>query len=254
MYGVRNVGDGRLPGGVCRRKGEVFEKVTLVLAHRGMAASARENTLQAFAAARTVGADGVELDVRCSADGVLVVHHDATLPDGRAVATVRVADLPAWVPTLEAALEECRGLVVDAEIKNLVTEPGFDPEETAARETAALLARLGMVGSSFVSAFSMASIDAAREAEPSVRTGWLTLASYDQVDAIALVAARGHFAVQPRHEVVTPDLVGAASAKGLAVHTWTVDDPERVRFVAGCGVDAIITDVPDVALEALGRR
>lgn len=228
--------------------------MTLVLAHRGMSASAPENTLRAFAAARRVGADGVELDVRSSADGVLVVHHDATLPDGRAIAGVPMADLPAWVPILEDALEECRGLVVDAEIKNLVTEPGFDPEETAARKTAALLVRLGMAGSSFVSAFSMASIDAAREVEPSVRTGWLTLATYDQLDAIALVAARGHAAVHPRHEAVTPDLVAAASTRGLAVHTWTVDDPERIRFVADCGVDAIITDVPDVALEALGRR
>ena len=227
--------------------------MTLVLAHRGMSAAARENTLEAFAAARRVGADGVELDVRCSADGVLVVHHDATLPDGRPVAAVAMADLPSWVPTLEAALEECRGLVVDAEVKNLVTEPGFDPEERAARETATLLARLGMAASSFVSAFSMASIDAAREAEPSVRTGWLTLASYDQLDAIALVAARGHTAVQPRHEAVTPDLVAAASARGLAVHTWTVDEPERIRSVVRSGVDAVITNVPDVALEALGR-
>ena len=253
MYGVRNVGDRTLPPGVCRRKGRGVETLTLVLAHRGMTARWRENTLQAFADARTVGADGVELDVRCSADGVLVVHHDATLPDGRPVATVRVADLPSWVPTLEAALEECRDLVVDAEIKNLVTEPGFDPEETAARETATLLARLGMA-SSFVSAFAMASIDAAREAEPSVRTGWLTLASYDQQDAVSLVAARGHAAIQPRHEAVTPDLVAAASARGLAVHTWTVNDPGRIRFVADCGVDVVITDAPDVALEALGRR
>lgn len=228
--------------------------MTLVLAHRGVAARARENTLQAFADARAVGADGVELDVRRSADGVLVVHHDAALADGRAVAAVPAADLPAWVPTLEEALEECRGLVVDAEIKNLVTEAGFDPGETAARETAALLARLGMAGTSFISAFSMASIDAAREAEPSVRTGWLTLAAYDQVAAVDLVAARGHSAVQPRHEAVTPGLVAVAAARGLEVHTWTVDHPERVRFVAGCGVDAVITDVPDVALEALGRR
>jgi glycerophosphoryl diester phosphodiesterase len=228
--------------------------VTLVLAHRGMPAGCRENTLDAFAAARTVGAHGVELDVRCTADGILVVHHDAALPDGRPLTAVLVGDLPAWVPTLEAALEECRGLVVDAEIKNLVTEPGFDPEERAARQTAALLARLGMAASSFVSAFSMASIDAAREVEPSVRTGWLTLASYDQLDAIALVAARGHAAIQPRHEAVTPDLVAAASARGLAVHTWTVNDPERIRYVADCGVDALITDVPNIALEALGHR
>lgn len=224
-----------------------------VLAHRGMSARYRENTLEAFAAARAVGADGVELDVRRSADGVLVVHHDPLLPDGRALAAVPTSELPPEVPTLEDALEVCRGMVVDAEIKNLVTEPGFDPEETAAQETATLLVRLGMAGSAFVSAFAIASVDAARAAEPSVPTGWLTLASYDQLDALALAAARGHAALQPRHEAVTSDLVAAARAKGLQIHTWTVDDPERIRYVADCGVDIVITNVPDVALEALGR-
>ena len=227
--------------------------MTIVLAHRGIWATHRENTLEAFAAARAVGADGVELDVRCSADGVLVVHHDPTLDDGRAIADVRASDLPAWLPTLEAALEECRGLVVDAEVKNLVTEPGFDPEESTARGAAALLARMGMAGSAFVSAFAIASIDAAREAEPSAATGWLTLAAYDQLDALALAAARGHTALQPRHEAVTPELVAAVHARGLQVHTWTVDDPERIRYVADCGVDVVITNVPGAALEVLGR-
>lgn len=227
--------------------------MTIVLAHRGMSTTHRENTLDAFAAARAVGADGVELDVRCSADGVLVVHHDAVLADGRVVAGVRAAELPGWVPTLEAALETCRGMVVDAEVKNLVTEPGFDPEESVARGTAALLVRMGMTGSAFVSGFSIASVDAAREAEPSVRTGWLTLATYDQADALALAAARGHAALQPRHEAVTADLAAAVHGRGLQVHAWTVNDPDRVRLLAGWGVDVVITDVPDRALAALGR-
>lgn len=226
----------------------------LVLAHRGMSTTHRENTLAAFAGARDVGADGVELDVRRTGDGALVVHHDPTLDDGEPLAALRASELPGWLPTLEAALEECRGLVVDAEVKNLVTEAGFDPGEAAARQAAALVARMGMAGSAFVSSFSMVAIDAAREAEPSVRTAWLTLAAYDQADAVALAAARGHAAVQPRHEAVTPELVAAAHGRGLAVHAWTVDDPARIRYVAACGADAVITNRPDVALDALGRR
>ncbi|MFP5377237.1 MAG: glycerophosphodiester phosphodiesterase [Acidimicrobiia bacterium] len=226
----------------------------LVLAHRGMATTQRENTLPAFAAAREVGADGVELDVRRTADGALVVHHDPTLDDGALLAALSASQLPAWLPTLEAALEECRGLVVDAEVKNLVTEPGFDPEEATARQTAALVARMGMAGSAFVSSFSMTAIDAAREAEPSVRTAWLTLAAYDQADALALAAARGHAALQPRHEAVTTELVAATHGRGLALHAWTVDDPARIRHLADCGADAVITNRPDVALDALGRR
>ena len=228
--------------------------MTVVLAHRGETASWRENTLEAFAAARAVGADGVELDVRRTADGVLVVHHDPTLPDGRPLAGCRAADRPSWVPTLEAALEECRGMIVDAEVKNLLTEAGFDPQEAAARQTAALLVRMGMAGTSFVSSFSLASVDAAREAEPAVATGWLTLAAYDQLDALALAAARGHAALQPRHEAVTPDLVAAVHARGLAVHAWTVDDPDRIRAMAQAGVDAVITNLPGRARAALEHR
>src|SRR5579862_7815521 len=63
----------------------------LVLAHRGASAVAAENTVAAFAKARELGADGVELDVRRSADGVLVVHHDAALHGGGVIASLTLA-------------------------------------------------------------------------------------------------------------------------------------------------------------------
>lgn len=222
-----------------------------VLAHRGAWGAARENTLEAFRHARALGAHGVELDVRRTGDGVLVVHHDPALPDGRVLAELPRADLPAWVPTLEAALDECTGLLVDAEIKNLPTEPGFDPDEAAAAATAELARRLGVAGRVVVSSFSLASVDAARAAGAGVATGWLTLAAYDQLDALALAAEHGHDALQPRHEAVTPELVAAVHARGMQVHAWTVDDPDRVRWLADAGVDVVITNVADVALAAL---
>lgn len=213
----------------------------------------RENTLDAFRAARDQGADGVELDVRATDDGVLVVHHDPALEDGRPIAHLEASALPSWLPTLEAALEECRGLTVDVEIKNLPTEPSYDPEERTAAAAARMVDGLGLWGSVVVSAFSIATIDAARAAAPAVPTGWLTLAAYDQVEALVLAAGRGHAALQPRHEAVTADLVEAAHGMGIAVHAWTVDDPDRVRQLAAAGVDAVITNVPAVALAALGR-
>ncbi len=77
--GSRNHGEVRLLERAPGRKGRHGENLTLVLAHRGAAAAHRQNTLEAFAAARASGADGVELDVRRSADGVLVCLHDADL-------------------------------------------------------------------------------------------------------------------------------------------------------------------------------
>src|SRR2546423_3094996 len=100
--------------------------MVLILGHRGASAHRPENTLDAFLEARRLGADGVELDVRRTADDALAIHHDATLPDGRRLIDLTVAQLPGSVPLLEAALEVCEGLTVNVEIKNASQEPDFD--------------------------------------------------------------------------------------------------------------------------------
>lgn len=227
--------------------------MTQIWAHRGSTAEARENTLGAFRAARAAGADGVELDVRSTVDGVLVVHHDVALEDGRVIARTGADHLPSWLPTLEAVLEECRGLTVDVEVKNLATEAGYDPEEGTAVGAALLVVRLGMTAGVVISAFAMAAIDAAKATSPDIATGWLTVAGYDQLDALALAAERGHSALHPRHETVTGELVEAAHRLDMAVHAWTADEPDDIRRVADADVDAVITNVPDLAMAALGR-
>jgi glycerophosphoryl diester phosphodiesterase len=80
--------------------------VTSVIAHRGVPGLEPENTLASFRRAVEVGADMVEPDVRRSADGALVVHHEAQPPDGRAIVDTRAGDLPAAVPNLDEALAD----------------------------------------------------------------------------------------------------------------------------------------------------
>lgn len=227
--------------------------MTAIWGHRGAPQQAQENTVDAFRAARNQGADGIELDARATADGVVVVHHDPVLADGRPLAEVPLAGLPAWIPTLEAVLDEFRDLVVDVEVKSLPTEPGWDPDERTALATARLVARMARTAGVVVSSFSMAAIDRAKATEAGLRTGWLTVVAYDQLEALDLAATAGHRALHPRHEVVTPELVDAAHHRGLAVHAWTADDPDDIRRVAGAGVDAVITNVPAAAREALAR-
>lgn len=219
-----------------------------VIAHRGASAVRPENTVAAFAEAARLGADGVELDVRRSFDGALVVRHDAALPDGRLVANVQVADLPHDIPLLAEAVDACHGMAVDIEIKNLPHEPGWDPEEAVAAEVAAFAAGSDRF---LVSAFTPATLDVVRATEPSVPTGLLTLAAFDQLAAIALVVERGHTALHPHHEGLSAEVVAAAHDAGLAVTTWTVDEPDRLRAVADMGVDAVITNHPDIALAVL---
>jgi glycerophosphoryl diester phosphodiesterase len=209
-----------------------------ILGHRGSPREAPENTIRSYELARLAGADGVELDVRRGPGSQLVLSHDP-LPE-----TVG-ADLP----TLGDALTAMAGAVVNVEIKNLPHEPGWDPAESVASEVAALVAPLG--DRIVVSAFTLATIDAVRAAAPDVRTGWLTMAGFDQLEALHPAAERGHTDFHPHESAVTPELVEATHAVGLRLTAWTVDDPARMRELAEWGVDGIITNLPALAVATL---
>jgi glycerophosphoryl diester phosphodiesterase len=217
----------------------------LILAHRGAHGAAPANTVAAFRAAGAAGADGVELDVRATVEGRLVVHHDPHLPDGRLIAGTEAAALPPWVPTLEAALAACAGLaLVDVEIKSSPVEPGYDPTHAIA---AAVAAELRGRGDVLVSSFDLATLDAVRRADPDLPTGWLTMPGYDQLAAVATVAGTGHAAINPPDVAVAPPLVEAAHATGLRVVVWTVNEPARMAELAAMGVDVLVTDRPELA-------
>ena len=110
-----------------------------VIAHRGAREAARENTLPAFRLAREFGAEWVELDARRTADGVVVVHHDAQLADGRVLAELTVDELPDFIPSLAEALEECNGMGVNIEIKNLPSDPDYDADHLVSEAVAGLV-------------------------------------------------------------------------------------------------------------------
>ena len=103
-----------------------------VLAHRGASAAEKENTISAFKRAVLMGSDAAELDVRRTLDGVLVVHHNATLDDGQIISQVKYSELPDHVCTLDEALDACVPMWVNVEIKNDPEEPDFDASESIA--------------------------------------------------------------------------------------------------------------------------
>ena len=211
----------------------------LVLAHRGANRQAPENTVAAFARAARLGADGVELDVRRSADGVLVVHHDVIAePLGPLVeqpfAAIRAAQ-PA-IPTLAEALEACAGMLVNVEVKCLPWEADADPEHTVVRAAVDLIRERD--ADVVVSSFDLGTIDAVRDHAPELRTGFLV----HQLDLpVAAARAREH-----GHAWLNPDV--ASTLADLD----SVGRRTRARF-AGRGVDRRRSG-PDPDARHRGRR
>jgi glycerophosphoryl diester phosphodiesterase len=229
--------------------------VTSVVAHRGAPARAvgiGENTIAAFQRARDLGADGVELDVRLTADGAIAVHHDAAIAGRGPVNELRTADLPGEVPLLAAALEACDGLSVNVEVKNLPNEPGFDPDDHLARAVGDLVARLGPGREVIVSSFWPPTLIAVRVANPDVPTGLLLARPMAADAAVTAALERGCTALHPATDLVDEELVRAAHDAGLSVAAWTVNDRDRLAAARMLGVDTVITDDVPTAKAVLG--
>jgi len=220
-----------------------------VIAHRGASAVEAENTVAAFRRAAAMGADMVELDVRRSADGALVIHHDAHLPGGRALVDTPRADLPASIPTLDEALDACAGMAVDIEIKNDAGEPGFEPDRRLTDDVVAVVLARGDQDRVIVSSFDALSLERVHELGANVATGLLVTAVPPGV--VQRVVEDGHQALHPWWANVTEELIAACHAAGVTVNVWTCDAPDAMARLAELGVDGICTNLPDVAVSVL---
>jgi glycerophosphoryl diester phosphodiesterase len=239
-----------------------------IVAHRGASLSPPENTLEAFEGAIAVGADVVELDVRLTADGVPVVLHDLDVSrttDGAGlVHELRVDELKRFdasrgvgprteVPTLREALGVLAGRIgVNLELKNLPGEPSFDsPREAVAEAAVAMVAEFGIRDQVLVSSFNWLTIERVHDLDPDVETGFLTIAAIDPGAALVYAASKGHGYVLPQAPALLAaggDVVREAHERGIRVGTWTVDDPDLLRDLFAMGVDAVATNVPEMAV------
>jgi glycerophosphoryl diester phosphodiesterase len=216
--------------------------MTAVFAHRGCSEGFVENTLDAFVEARRLGADGVELDVRLTADGALAVHHDAEIPGLGVIGELAVADLPPYVPLLADVLAVCDGITVNVEIKNAPQDPGWDAGEAVAALTAAAIEEAGWTDRVIVSSFQVATLRAVQVADGRLALGALWGFGSDPGPGLTEAAEAGFRAVHPFVTSVEPELVDRAHALGLAVNVWTVNAPHDLRAMVAWGVDTVITD------------
>jgi glycerophosphoryl diester phosphodiesterase len=229
-----------------------------VFAHRGGAALAPENTIAAFANGLALGADGVELDVRASRDGRVVVHHDSTLERTtplRGPLTAHTAEelAPAGVPQLSTVLHQFPNVRVIVELKR--NDPAFG------RLVVEELRRAHAVDRACVGAFGRRVLRAVRHLEPTLATS----AAREEV-RLALYRSWCRWPVmRPRYDgyqvpeyagttrVVSPRFVADAHRAGLGVQVWTVDDEDTAQRLLGIGVDALITDRPDLIVPLVRR-
>jgi len=224
--------------------------VTDVYAHRGAHLDTRENTLDSFREARALGVKGVELDVRRTLDGALVVHHDPVV-ELLVIAHSQARDLPGYVPHLDESLAELRGLRVNVEIKNSrdPSEPTYDESGSLVRD---VLASIGAVeGSSvLVSCFDRATCVRVRSADAEIEVAWL-LSEGSLTDALD-IAFNEHFnALNPHFSLVTAEDQQRAETLGLSLNVWTVNSARDLKAMGRAGVASVITDEPALALELL---
>ena len=247
----------------------------LLIAHRGGGLLRPEETLIAFEHAVALGADVLELDVRSSADGAIVLMHDDTVDrttDGSgAVHDLSLAELRALdagyrfttdggatfpyrgrgvrVATLDEVLAAHPSAWLSIEIKQ--TEPDIVSDVLAVIDAAGASERVVVV------AFSDAVVASLRAQRPSLVTG---MSLGEIVAFTALSAAREPTYVPPSriaqvpHGSVTAAMVARAERFGVRLHPWTVNDRETMEQLLGLGVHGIMTDDPALLAEVLERR
>jgi glycerophosphoryl diester phosphodiesterase len=227
--------------------------MTEVFAHRGAHRIEKENTLAAFRVANDLGVDGVELDVRRTADGTLVIHHDPTI-DGRAIALIKAAELPPYVAHLDEAMVVLGGLNVNVEIKNARNprEPTYDDTGTIERELVEYLLAEGLTSTATISCFDLATCDRVRAIAPDLYVAWLVSRRL-LVDALSLAREHEFNAVNPHYLTVTPAGVERALEFGLELNVWTVNQASDLTVMAAFGVKSVITDEPELALDLFHR-
>jgi glycerophosphoryl diester phosphodiesterase len=238
----------------------------LILGHRGASAYAPENTLAAFNLAFEMGADGIELDVTLTRDGVPVVIHDDTVDrttNGQGavkdLTLEQIQQLDASfkfeqyrgekIPTLAQVLRAVgkRG-IVNIELKS--TTYKTDGIEAA---TLAVIEDTGTADHVLISSFNPFALQRMRALDPRLPRGLLYANDLPIYLRRAWLRPLAHpTAMHPHYSMITPAFAAWAKDQGYQINTWTVNEPADAQRLIALGVNAIITNVPDVMRQIVG--
>ncbi len=241
----------------------------IIFAHRGASAHAPENTLAAFELAIEQGADGIELDVKLTADEQVIVIHDPTVDrttgaHGR-VKDMTLADLRSLgaggffsekfqsekIPTLEEVFETVgKRTFINVELTNYNS-----PRDHLVESVCMLVKKFGMQKRVLFSSFLSSNLSHARRYLPEVPTGLLALDGVLGLWSRSFGFAFGKYdALHPNIKNVTQQQIYFVHRLKRRVHVWTVNDDADLRRLFKWGVDAVFTDDPLLAVKVRGEK
>lgn len=243
-----------------------YRKKVLNLAHRGASQYAPENTLAAFRLAAEMGADGVELDVKLSKDGeVVIIHNDdvsATtngqgLVKEKTLAELKALDAGSYfdpkfsqatVPTLqELFIALGPVLLFNIELKTMSMR-----DEGLEAEVIRLVEDYNLQDQVVLSSFNPFSLKRAYQLNPNIKRALLwypTLAITLRWKLFRSTAKPDMF--HPQWQATTPAIVKREHERGLLVNVWTCNDPKIMHDLIKMGVDSIMTDCPDLLKQVI---
>ncbi len=237
-----------------------------VVAHRGASGIAPENTLVAFRMAMELGADGIELDVHLSRDGISVVIHDETVDrTGTGTGTVRdmkwselmkldfgVKMNPSFLREKMPKLTDVLDLLKDwpgflnIEIKNdVLSYDGI--EEIVVKQ----IKDYKRVDRTMISSFHHETLKKCHTLLPELELA--ALLGKNEVPDVKQLKEYGVCAIHPDVRSVTKEKVASWHAEGFAVRPYTVNSALLMRWLRRCGVDAVFTNYPSLGKQILSK-
>jgi glycerophosphoryl diester phosphodiesterase len=241
----------------------------VVMAHRGFSGKAPENTLAAFRQAIEIGSDFIELDVRFSKDGHLVVFHDDTLErttNGKgkvadfSLQDLRGLDAGSWfgssfsgerIPTFQEVLDLAKGrILVNIELKK--GDQGSYTMHDLADRALEEVQQAGMEGHVLFSSFDPGAVERIRKNNPSVPVALITGSPWHS--PMEAFGGKALSFLNPRKSTLSETNLVRAHQQGAKIFTWTIDTEEEMEKFISMGVDGIITNHPDRLIRILEKK
>lgn len=238
-----------------------------VIAHRGHATVAPENTITAIRAAADLGVNAIEIDVHLTKDGIPVVIHDATVDrttDGEGAvedltfAEIRSLDAGTWsgpgfgglkVPTLREALESAGKCLVNLHVRCHENE-----SDRAEKVVYRALQDTGRTERCWISHHTRHGLYRFRELDKKLRLCWVPGDGGEDIEYIDDAYYMGYRIIQPTFRAVTPEFVEYAKAKKMWINVFWADEEDLMRELTDLGVNGILTNQPEVLQRVVSEK